>query len=213
MKITALSPQKHDPDRLSVFVDGEFRMGLSAEVALAANLRVGEAVDESRLRELERRDRAWQAREAALRLLAVRPRSAAELVRRLRMKGYEPDVAEEVIARLRDLGMIDDAAFASMLVRDRVRLKPQGARRLANELRAKGVDEATAHTAIRETLEGEDTDERELARRAAAKWRPRAGEEPASARRRLHGYLARRGFDTDVIREVLDEAVPCETDE
>jgi regulatory protein len=213
MKITALPPQKHDPDRLSVFVDGEFRMGLSAEVALAGNLRVGQSVDEARLLELERRDRSWQAREAALRLLAVRPRSAAELARRLRMKGYEPEVGEEVIARLRDLGMIDDAAFAGMLVRDRVRLKPQGARRLANELRAKGVAEETAHTAIRETMAGEDTDERELARRAAEKWRPRAGEEPASARRRLHGFLARRGFDSDVIREVLDEAAPDETDE
>ncbi|HEX5870264.1 MAG TPA: regulatory protein RecX [Longimicrobium sp.] len=213
MKITALSPQKHDPDRLSVFVDGEFRMGLSAEVALAGNLRVGQTVDEARLLELERRDRGWQAREAALHLLSVRPRSAAELLRRLRMKGYEPEVGEEVIARLRELGMIDDAAFAGTLVRDRVRLKPQGARRLANELRAKGVDDETARAAIRETMEGEDTDERELARRAAEKWRPRAGEEPARARRRLHGYLARRGFDSDVIREVLDHAAPDETDE
>jgi regulatory protein len=213
MKITALPPQKHDPDRLSVFVDGEFRMGLSAEVALAGNLRVGETVDEARLLELERRDRGWQAREAALRLLAVRPRSAAELARRLRMKGYEPEIGEEVIVRLRDLGMIDDAAFAGTLVRDRVRLKPQGARRLANELRAKGVDDETARAAIRETMDGEQTDERELARRAAEKWRPRAGEEPARARRRLHGYLARRGFDSDVIREVLDEATPDETDE
>lgn len=212
MKITALPPQKHDPDRLSVFVDGEFRMGLSAEVALAGNLRVGQAVDEARLLELERRDRGWQAREAALRLLAVRPRSAAELIRRLRMKGYEPEIGEEVIARLRDLGMIDDAAFAGTLVRDRVRLKPQGARRLANELRARGVDEETARAAIRETMDGEQTDERELARRAAEKWRPRAGEEPARARRRLHGYLARRGFDSEVIREVLDEAAPDETD-
>ncbi|HEU4885698.1 MAG TPA: regulatory protein RecX [Longimicrobium sp.] len=213
MKITALPPQKHDPDRLSVFVDGEFRMGLSAEVALAGNLRVGETVDEARLLELERRDRGWQARQAALNLLSVRPRSAAELARRLRMKGYEPEVGEEVVARLRELGMIDDAAFAGSLVRDRVRLKPQGAHRLANELRAKGVDDETARTAIRETMEGEQTDERELARRAAAKWRPRAGEEPARARRRLHGYLARRGFDAEVIREVLDEAAPDETDE
>ncbi|HEX6368732.1 MAG TPA: regulatory protein RecX [Longimicrobium sp.] len=213
MKITALPPQKHDPDRLSVFVDGEFRMGLSAEVALAASLCVGQTVDEARLLELERRDRGWQAREAALRLLSVRPRSAAELARRLRMKGYEPEIGEEVIARLRDLGMIDDAAFAGTLVRDRVRLKPQGARRLANELRAKGVDDETARTAIRETMEGEDTGERELARRAAEKWRPRAGEEPARARRRLHGYLARRGFDADVIREVLDEAAPDDAEE
>ena len=213
MKITALPPQKHDPDRLSVFVDGEFRMGLSAEIALAAGLRVGQAVDEAGLLELERRDRGWQAREAALRLLAVRPRSAAELVRRLRMKGYEPEIGEEVVARLRELGMIDDAAFASMVVRDRVRLRPQGARRLASELWAKGVDEETARTAIRETMAGEDTDERELARRAAEKWTPRPGEEPARARRRLHGFLARRGFDDDVIREVLDEAAPDDADE
>jgi regulatory protein len=209
MKITALQPQKHDPDRVSVFVDGEFRLGLAAEVALAASLRIGEVVDEARLAELEQRDRTWQAREAALRLLAVRPRSAAELARRLRMKGYGPDVAEEVIARLRELGMIDDAVFAGMLARDRVRLRPQGARKLASELRQKGVDEETARTAIRETLEGEETDERSLARRAAEKWRPRAGEEPDRARRRLHGYLARRGFDGEVIRDILDETLPA----
>lgn len=207
MRITALSPQKHDPDRLSVFVDGEFRMGLAAEIAHAANLRVGDEVDEARLAELERRDRTWQAREAALRLLAVRPRSAVELARRLRMKGYGPDVAEEVIARLKELGLMDDAVFAGMLARDRVRLRPQGSRRLANELRQKGVDEETARAAIRETMEGEQTDERELARRAAARWKPRAGEEPAAARRRLHGFLARRGFDGDVIRDVLDETL------
>ncbi len=106
--------------------------------------------------------------------------------------------------------MIDDAVFAGMLARDRVRLRPQGSRRLANELRQKGVDEETARTAIRETMEGEQTDERELARRAAAKWKSRAGEEPERARRRLHGFLARRGFDGDVIREVMDETLPDE---
>jgi regulatory protein len=208
MQITALTPQQHAPDRISLFVDGEFRMGLAAELVIAAGLRVGDVVGEANLAELERRDRGWQAREAALRLLAVRPRSVMELTRRLRMKGYDAETAEEVIGRLRELGMIDDAAFAGMLARDRVRLRPQGSRRLANELRQKGVDEETARAAIRETLEGEDTDDRELARRAAAKWKPRAGEEPERARRRLYGYLARRGFDGEVIREVLDEALP-----
>ncbi len=208
MKITALPPQKHDPDRVSIFVDDAFRMGLSAEVVLAAGLRVGDAVDDARLADLERRDLSWQAREAALRLLAVRPRSAAELARRLRMKGYGPEIGEEVIGRLRDLGMIDDAAFAGTVVRDRVRLRPQGSRRLASELRQKGVDDETARAAIRETMEGEATDERELARRAAEKWRPRPDEEPERARRRLHGFLARRGFDDDTIREVIDERLP-----
>ena len=213
MRITAIAPQKHDADRVSVFVDGAFRMGLAAEVAQAANLRAGDGVTEERLAELERRDRAWQAREAALRLLAVRPRSAAELARRLRMKAYGPDVAEEVIARLAELGMIDDAAFAQTLVRDRVRLRPQGARRLASELRARGVDEETARAAIRETMAGEETDEGALAARAAARWHVRPGEEPARARRRLHGFLARRGFDPDVIRAVVAATLPDDFDE
>jgi regulatory protein len=195
MKITALQPQKHDPDRVSVFVDGAFRLGLAAQIARAGKLRVGQAVDEARLAELERHDLGWQARQAALRLLAVRPRSAAE------------------IARLREQGLIDDAAFAGSLVRDRVRLRPQGARRMAGELRAKGVDEAIARAAIRETLDDEATDEAGLARRAAAKWRPRPGEEPAAARRRLHGFLTRRGFDGDVVREVIDEALPVDEGE
>jgi regulatory protein len=208
MKITALPPQKHDPDRVSIFVDGVLRMGLSAEVVLAAGLRVGDAVDDARLADLERRDLSWQAREAALRLLAVRPRSAAELARRLRMKGYGPEIGEEVIGRLREMGMVDDAAFAGMLARDRVRLRPQGSRRLASELRQKGVDDETARAAIHETMEGEATNERELARRAAEKWRPRPDEEPERARRRLHGFLARRGFDDETIREAIDERLP-----
>ena len=208
MKITAIEPQKHDPDRVSVFVDGEFRMGVSVEIAHAAHLRVGDEVAEALLAEVERRDRGWQAREAALHLLAVRPRAAVELARRLRMKGYEPEVTDEVIERLRELGMIDDAAFAGTLVRDRVRLRPSGARRLQSELRAKGVDEEVAREAIRDTLEGEGTDERELALRAAEKWRTRPGEERDRARRRLHGFLARRGFGGETIREVIDEVLP-----
>ena len=208
MKITAIEPHRHDPDRVGVFVDGEFRMGVSMEIAHAAHLRVGDEVTEARLAEVERRDRAWQAREAALHLLAVRPRAAVELARRLRMKGYEPEVADEVIERLRELGMIDDAAFAETVVRDRVRLRPSGARRLASELRAKGVDEEVAREAIRDTLEGEGTDERELALRAAEKWRARPGEERDRARRRLHGFLARRGFGGETIRDVIDEVLP-----
>ena len=207
MRITAIEPQRHAPERVSLFVDGAFRLGVAAELVLSAGLRAGDVVDEARLGELERCDRGWQAREAALHLLAVRPRSAAELARRLRAKGYSEAETAPVLERLAELGMIDDAAFAGMLARDRVRLRPQGRRRLLGELRAKGVDEDTARAAFAGALESESIDELELARRAAAKWRPRAGEEPASARRRLYGYLARRGFDGEVVREVVEETL------
>ncbi|HEU0013727.1 MAG TPA: regulatory protein RecX [Longimicrobium sp.] len=207
MRITRIETQQHDRERVSIHVDGAFRLGLAAEIAHAAHLRAGVELTEARLAELERADRAWQARQAALDLLGYRQRSAAELVRRLRRKGFDLDVARETVERLRGLGMVDDAAFAGAVARDRVRLRPQGARRMREELRAKGVDEDTARAAIAGALESEETSELELARRAAGKWKPQPGEDPLRARRRLHGYLMRRGFDGECVRQVMDEVL------
>lgn len=213
MKITAIEPQKHAADRVSVFVDGEFRFGLAAEVALAEGLRAGDEVTEARLAALEGRDEAWQARESALHLLAYRPRAARELKRRLSRKGFAADVVDATVERMEELRMVDDAAFSEMYVRDRVRLRPQGKRRLEGELRAKGVDADTAREAIEGVLEREDATELDLARQAAAKWRPRAGEEPERARRRLHGFLARRGFAGETVRAVMEEVLGGEEPE
>lgn len=205
MKITAIEPQKLNGDRVNVHVDGAFRLAVAAELVLAAALRVGDEVDEARLAELETRDRGWKARDAALSLLSYRARSANELKRRLTRKGFEEEVAEETVGRLGELGMVDDAAFAESFVRDRVRMRPHGRRRIARELRAKGVDGETAHAAIDEVMEREEATEADLARAAAARWKPRPGEEPRRARARLHAFLSRRGFGGDAIRAVVAE--------
>jgi regulatory protein len=205
MKITAIEPQKHDADRVNVHVDGAFRLALGAEIAFTEHLHVGDEVDDARLEALERMDAAWRAREAALALLSFRPRTAAELRRRLAEKDFPADVVAEVVGRLDDMKLVDDAAFAETFVRDRVRLRPKGKRLLAQELRVRGVDAETALGAIEDVMEGSDTSETDLARQAAAKWRPRAGEDPRKARARLQAFLARRGFGGDAIREVVGE--------
>jgi regulatory protein len=208
LKITAIEPQKHHAERVNVHVDGEFRLALALEIAYGVPLRVGDEVSEAQLEELARRDQLWKAKEAALNLLSFRPRPAAELRRRLKEKEYPAEVADEVVEGLVSAGLVDDAGFAGMFVRDRVRLKPKGRRRLVQELRAKGVDEETARAAVEEAWEGEEVSDVALAREAAARWSPRAGEEREKARRRLYAFLARRGFDHDAIFQVLEERVP-----
>jgi len=205
MKITAIQPQKLRADRVNVHVDGEFRLALAAELVLTEHLHVGDEVDEARLEALAAQDGGWKARDAALSLLSHRARTATELKRRLKRKGFEPEMAESTVERMEELGMVDDASFAESFVRDRVRLRPHGRRRLKAELRAKGVDEETARAAIDEVMEREEASETDLARAAAARWHPRAGEEPDRARRRLQGFLARRGFGGDAVRAVLRE--------
>jgi regulatory protein len=205
MRITALQPHARNPERVHVHVDGQPRLTLSAELVLTLGVRLGDEVDEARLEELERRDQPWRAREAALSLLSYRPRSAAELRRRVARKGFDAEVVDACVETLGNVGVVDDAAFAETFVRDRVRLRPQGASRLRQELRARGVDAETASAAIGEVMEVEDASEVDLARAAAARWKPRPGEERDRARRRLHGFLARRGFGGDAVRTVLAE--------
>lgn len=213
MKITSIEPQKNHAERLNVHVDGTFRFALAAEIVLAEYLRVGDELSEARIAELEGRDHAWKAREAALNLLAFRPRTAAELRRRLREKGYTPEVVDACVDRLGETGVVDDSSFAEMFVRDRVRLRPHGKRRLTQELRAKGVDGEMAQAAIEGVMEREGATETDLARQAASKWRAKSGEDPQASRRRLYAFLARRGFGTEAIMAVLDEALKPQAEE
>ena len=109
--------------------------------------------------------------------------------------------------RLEQRGLLNDAAVASAFVRDRIRYRPRGKGRLTQELRAKGVAERVAHEAVDRVLEDEDLSEAQLAARVLEAWLRRQGPpvldalaseartpERERAYRRLHGYLARRGF-------------------
>jgi regulatory protein len=192
---------------VAVFVDDREHATVPLESVQAAGLRVGDAVDPDAMAALEAAGRAVEAREAAFRLLAVRPRAAGELARRLRAAGFGRVEVDSVLSRLDALGLVDDAAFSAMHARDRARLRPRSARRMVDELRARGVDDDTARAAVADALAAWGIDETELARRAVARWRPRRGETLDGARRRLYALLARRGFDPSVTRDVVEEVL------
>jgi regulatory protein len=166
-------------------------------------LHAGDGLTAERAHELEGVARRWELRERAVRLLAVRARGREELRLRLRRHGYPDAEIAECMADLEARGYLDDRAFAEAFVRDRVRFRPRSRRRLEAELRARGVDAETAVAVV--AAESSPEAERELARRLAARWSPRDGEDPRAARRRLAGRLARRGFPGELIREVVEE--------
>jgi len=150
------------------------------------------------------------AMDKALELLSFRARSESELKTRLLRAGHAPAAASSATRRCRELGYLDDRAFALAHVRDRLRLRPKGRRALRSELFRKGVDGDLAEAAIDEAFAEAGLDETDLARRLAVKRAETLGDlETDTARRRLTGYLARRGFPPPVVRTVVAEAVPA----
>ena len=213
-RITAVKPQVRDPERVSVFLDGVFAFGLGAQLALDHGLSVGDDLDAARAAARGGGAATRQATNAALALLAHRPRSLREVRDRLRQKGYGPETIEAAVAKLEGWRYVDDADFARYWVENRQAHKPRGRRLLEQELRIKGVERET----VREAIDAAEIDEHAAAVAVGrAKLRSYEGLEPAVARRRLAAYLARRGFGFDVVRPALEvllgEGQEDETDE
>jgi regulatory protein len=140
----------------------------------------------------------------ALDMLARAPRSARDLRRRLLLKG-EPEAEVDVtVERLTASGLLNDAAYARAFVRSKIASQGFSRRRLQLELAKRGVPRDIAEAAVVEVLHDDDVDEAaNIERVARKKLRALRGLDQETQRRRLSAYLARRGYDVDDVRAVL----------
>jgi regulatory protein len=146
-----------------------------------------------------------RARNAAYRLLTYRARSRAELSRKLEDREFDSAVIETVLADLERLGYVNDRQFAGQWAASRARLSGFGRRRIEQELRNKGVDRELIVAALAEVL-GPATELETAKAVAEKKMKTLASADRETRRRRLAGFLERKGFSYDVIRDVLGEA-------
>ena len=202
--ISAIVPSARKPGRFDVMLDDGLLATLSLDVMERLRLTVGLQVDG--LRDAIAAEAAHLAiYDRALNMLAFRARSANELSRSLIRKGAERADVDRAIVRLREQGFLDDAAFAQAFTRAKVLGANKSRRRVQQELGRKGVARDVSEAAISAVFEAEGIDQRELVEAAARKKaRSLTRLDPAVRRRRLYGFLARRGYDADDIRRAMD---------
>ncbi len=145
------------------------------------------------------------ARQIALRQLTMAPRSRQQLEDKLRQKGCADEVSRVVLDRLEEVGLVDDAAYARTVVRSRQQTKGLAVRGLTQELRRKGVSEELISDAVADIEpEAEEDRARELVEK---RLRTLQGLDRQVQTRRLAGYLARKGYDSNVAFRVIREAL------
>ncbi len=145
------------------------------------------------------------ARAIVLKQLSMAPRSRAQLEDKLRARNCADDVAQRVLDRMSEVGLVDDKAFAEMLVRSKRASRGLAKRALAQELRTKGIDDEL----VKGTLGSlDDESERALAEAVVARKLPSmSGLDPRVQARRLSGMLARKGYSPSVAYTVVTAAV------
>jgi regulatory protein len=196
--ITAIVVQKRNQERVSVFLDGEYAFSLP--LLEAARLHKGQTLDNSDIAQLETIDERYKAMDKAVRYLARRPHSTGEIRGKLRAKQFDDEIISYVIQRLEELGYVNDLEFARFWVRERDTFRPRGPQALRAELRNKRVPNEMIDEAVSEI------DMLDAARRAAQKKvSSLRGKDRQTFRRRLGGYLSRRGFSYDTVNTVINE--------
>lgn|SRR5574341_162853 len=195
-KITAIEPQKRDPDRVSIYLDGEYKFGLARVVA--AWLKIGQELSQEKIASLQAEDVRERAYQQALLFLSYRARSESEIRQNLRKHDIPEDVIEQTLERLRESRLADDQQFARAWVENRNTFRPRSRRALKMELHQKGLSEEVVQSALA------GLDEEALAYEAGLKRARRLQVvEWDEFRRKLSEFLTRRGFPYPVIASVV----------
>jgi regulatory protein len=217
MRITALDPQAHQPDRWNLSVDGAFAFALDGAVIVREGLGLGQELSDADFERLRAAAQEQDLFAAALRFLAPRPRSRAEVRRRLmrprpRHEPPAPAAVERVLEQLERVGYLNDQDFAAFWVENRERFSPRSARALGVELRQRGIARDMADAATAPELD----EERALAA-GRVRLRSFGGLDFQRFRERMGAFLLRRGFSYGVagpvVRQLWAEAGGERTDE
>ncbi|MDB5160481.1 MAG: hypothetical protein JWO99_744 [Candidatus Saccharibacteria bacterium] len=207
LKITSISVQKRDKDRVNVSVNGKYRLSLDVFQLVDLGIKIGKEYTEEELVALEEESQFGKLYMRALEYCLMRPHSQRELkdylYRKTRdtrtkegtiKKGVSVALTERVFDRVQSKGYIDDEKFAAYWIENRNLRKGSSKRKLSAELGAKGVDRAIIERFLNETERDDATELQKI----IEKKRPRYDDE-----QKLMSYLARQGFSYDDIKTAL----------
>lgn len=206
--ITGLSGVPNRSDRLRIAVNGIVFGDLTLDFVADQGIREGRSVSRQEAEDVLAAVGRTVVLDKALDLLAVRARSSRDLRVRLRRAGAPDAEITWAIDRLLAQGFVDDAAYARQVARTKALSGGVSRRKVMNVLRQRGVAADVASEAIEATLADVDLDEHGAALAAAQKrLRALSSLDPSTRRQRLYAFLARRGYESDVVRRVLKEVL------
>lgn len=194
MEITAITPQKHDPRRCNIEVDGRFFCGMQLITVLEHRLKAGTVVSEEELSLLQLEGEKQTALDKALTHISASMKTEREIRDFLRRKGYLQDVSDYVVEKMKGYGFLDDAAYARAYAESAGKRK--GGRLIRMELKRKGVADDAIDGALGSLEEGG-------AAQAALEKYMRGKPSDKKTMQKAYAHLVSKGFDYETAKDAL----------
>lgn len=207
--VTSLAEATRGVSRVAVTLSGVAIGVVTLDAVSELGLRPGLVLSREAAEAVAQAVARTKVLDKALDLLSVRARSSRDLRLRLKRAGADEPAISWTIDRLATQGYVDDAAYARQVARAKVLSGGVSRRKVVSVLRRRGVPADVADAAIADTLRDVDLDEEGAAMEAARRrLKALASLDDSTRRKRLYAFLARRGYDGDVVGRVLRQLLP-----
>lgn len=206
MLITQISKQKKAKKRYNIYLDGDFYCGLYDDTILKYGLAKGDEISEKKINEIINFDEYIYGKKTAFDYLSYRIRTVSEIRKKLKEKKISPESIDKVVEHLSELGLTNDEEFAKQLVAEKVKRKPVGKKVLKQKLFEKGISREITERVLQNSVN--DETEKNMAEENLTKYlRKIDGEDYLTMKKKAFEHLARKGFDFDIIKEVINENI------
>ena len=204
-KITDLKQHSELPSHHQLFLNKKPFVIIPSNLVENLGLRVGLEIESQAIEKLIAADEAMRAKNYALSLLRENIYSKTQMTQQLECEGFTSRTVNTIITELIHSGHIHDRLYAEKWIQRRQNTNPRGGTLLKQELIDRGVDPETAEQVISKiNVENEIRLAMKIAQKRAKQYKRL----PIHvAKRRLHGFLARRGFESDTILQVIRQVL------
>lgn len=199
MIITSIEPQR-TKNRVNIFVDNVFSIGIDEELRYKFNLSIGMEIDDDFIKEVLQAEELNKVKNYALRQLSYRQRSEKELYTALKRKDFDESLIENVMNYCRENKYLDDRAFAQAFIADKLNLNKYGPERIKYELLMKGVSKEIIHRYLVMDSQEEYELAFDIGKKRLSYYK---NEDRNKIYRKLTGFLQRKGYSYDVVAKVV----------
>ncbi|TCO74819.1 recombination regulator RecX [Marinisporobacter balticus] len=203
--ITNLEQQKNK-NRVNIYVDDTFFLGVDQEIIYTLGLKKGQEVETKKLESIIGEEIYLKAKSKALKLLHFASRTEKEMREKLAKHEYEEQTIDRVLTFLKEYEFIDDEKFTKHMVKSKANGEKYGKNRIKQELYRKGIDKELIENTIIEELDLKIEYENALSL-AEKKMRTIKDTDRKKVYEKLGRYLAYRGYDYDIIKKVINHVL------
>lgn len=206
LEITAIDIQKHNPNKVSVFVDGKYSFSITVATARNEGLCVGKEISEEMIQRIKGTDEPNMAFIRVIMYLDRGLKTEKECRKKLHDKGFSEEAIEFAIKKAKDLDYINDERYVERYIEVFGVEHGRGEYRLKRDLFMKGIDKDVAEKKIEELYSKDDKYENAY-KFGKKKYEMVKNDPPHKAKQKVYQHLSSKGFSSEIIIQVIEKLI------